>query len=85
MPFTRKEASLNPGDALVLYTDGCIEHMSKQDEEYGQDRLRMALSRHRELPPEEMLRIVEADIQKFGGDAEPEDDISFICIRRKKE
>jgi PAS domain S-box-containing protein len=85
MPFTREETSLQPGDTLVLYTDGCIEHMNREEEEYGQDRLRLALARYKDLPPEEMLRTVEADIAEFGGDAEPEDDISFICIRRKKE
>jgi PAS domain S-box-containing protein len=85
VPFTAENASLAPGDTLVLYTDGCTEHMNPGEEEYGLDRLCSTLAKNRDLPPEDMLRAVEEDIRQFGENADPEDDISLICIRRKQK
>ena len=38
-PFTEGEAELQPGDILVVFTDGISEAWGANDEEFGEDRL----------------------------------------------
>ena len=49
-PYQPKSASLNPGDVLVLYTDGITEAINGDEEEFGDARLRALIAEHADLP-----------------------------------
>jgi serine phosphatase RsbU (regulator of sigma subunit) len=55
---TVNELVLDPGDMLLLYTDGVVEGGRRGTERFGLDRLRDLLSRNllADLPPAETLR-----------------------------
>lgn len=68
----------DPGDTLVLYTDGLIERRG-EDIDAGLERLADSLARHRGLAPEPMADALLADLGVTGGPAA--DDTALVVIR----
>jgi sigma-B regulation protein RsbU (phosphoserine phosphatase) len=76
--FTDAEVVLEPGDALLVYTDGVTEGR-RGDEEYGEDRLRAAVVRGGESAAS-LTDTLLGDVLDFqGGDAR--DDIAIVAVR----
>ena len=74
-------AQLQPGDMLLLYTDGVIEARSPEGEFFGQERLVDLVSRHlgSRLPsPEVMRRVVHALLDHQAGDLD--DDATLLLV-----
>jgi serine phosphatase RsbU (regulator of sigma subunit) len=71
---------IEPGDAVVLYTDGVLE-ARREGELYGFERLDALLARHRELPPEELARKVLDDCRAFA-EGELADDCAVVVVKR---
>jgi hypothetical protein len=72
---------LQPGDMLLLYTDGVTEARSPDGEFFGQDRLVDLVTRHLAsgLPaPEIMRRVVHALLDHQAGDLE--DDATLVVV-----
>lgn len=68
--FTVGEASLQPGDWLVLYTDGVTEARAADGEFFGQARLRDFLEREASTahpPPETARRLIHAVLRHQDG------------------
>jgi serine phosphatase RsbU (regulator of sigma subunit) len=72
-------ATLTPGSAVVLYTDGVVE--SRRDGElYGEERLDDLLAKRRELDAQELAEAIAADCRSFAG-GELSDDCAIVCLR----
>lgn len=74
--------TLQPGDAVLLYTDGVVEARTPLGEEFGLDRLRDFLEREAasEHPMEELLRrLVRAVLDYQGGDLR--DDATLLLLQ----
>jgi sigma-B regulation protein RsbU (phosphoserine phosphatase) len=78
--FRSRHVTLEPGDALFLYTDGVTEAMNARDELYGEERLVPELERLREAPMKELIDGVTASIQAFVQDAPQTDDITMMRL-----
>lgn len=74
------EHRLQPGDTLVLYTDGVTESFNDADEEFGEQGLIEALRRHRDAPPEAMIGAVVEEVRRFSPH-EQHDDITLIVAK----
>ncbi len=83
--YRRRELTLEPGDMLYVYTDGAPEAVNGKKQLYGDERLRYALNRNKEEPPEELLPDVRADIDRFAGEEPQFDDITMLCLRYNGE
>ncbi len=76
-PYEVSEVDLlEPGDLLLLHTDGFAEH---GDERYLPERAAGVLEAVRSRSAEEICRRLEQDLLAF---ADPEDDISFVVIKK---
>jgi sigma-B regulation protein RsbU (phosphoserine phosphatase) len=75
--YEQGDFAIAPGDRLVLYTDGITEGRNAAGDEFGEDRLADAASRHRALPAEEMLAAILRDVEAFNG-GKYEDDATLI-------
>ena len=84
---TWKDAALQlePGDLLVLYTDGVSEAMNAQREQYGVERLVAVLQANPSLPAAGLIDAVKADIAGFTGGAAQRDDLTLLMLRYKPD
>jgi serine phosphatase RsbU (regulator of sigma subunit) len=75
--------SLEPGDALVSYTDGVTEAMQSDYTEWGLGRFKAALRSSGGLHSEAMLHLVLESIDDFVGGAPQSDDLTMWVLRRE--
>jgi sigma-B regulation protein RsbU (phosphoserine phosphatase) len=78
--YEEAHVRLEPGDAIVLYTDGLLE-ARREGELYGEQRLDAALTANAHLPAQELANTLLADCKAFGG--ELGDDCAIVVLKRK--
>ena len=71
-----------PGDVFLFYTDGYTEAFNGQQQLFGDDRLKEALSRHAGESPQRLLEIVERELAAFVGAAPQSDDRTIVIAKR---
>jgi len=80
--YTRGYRRLEPGDALLLYTDGMVEAHGEDDEEFGVGRLTKAFLAMRDRPCDEIARELIKRVDEWAGGGEPEDDRTVVVLKR---
>ena len=70
---------LDPGEALVCYTDGLTDRRSGR-RLFGEEGVVKALYRGKGLPADELARLIEAEALGFVDD-EPVDDMAVLTLR----
>jgi serine phosphatase RsbU (regulator of sigma subunit)/putative methionine-R-sulfoxide reductase with GAF domain len=78
----QKQIPLNPGDCLVLYTDGVTEAFNLQDQMYGEKRLKQILTTGIGKSAPQVLGLLKDDLEEFRGDAPLSDDTTILAICR---
>jgi len=78
--YKEGDLRLQPGDALIVYSDGLTEARNAADEEFGADRLRALLPRLRGLGAEQAVRLVIGEVTSFLGGERPHDDLSLVVL-----
>jgi len=83
--FIDTTMQLDPGDALLLYTDGLTETYDKQRQNmFGLDRLMTALHALPDTTPfEQWEELLKAALSAFSGKTENDDDETIFLLRRK--
>ncbi len=83
--YTGHRLRLEPGDVVLLYTDGWTE-AARDGEEYGVGRaaaaIRQALGPAAELPLAELLAACRDDMDRFLDGAARPDDLTLVAVRR---
>lgn len=80
LPFEEGVETLNPGDKVVLYTDGVTEMKNQNNELYGIERLHTLLEKIKSEPVAEVVNKIHASIDAFGQGMASQDDISIMCF-----
>lgn len=78
-PYEPMECRFDPGDLLVLYTDGLTES-PYHGRRYGLQRLKKAIKLHCELPANEIADLVVKERMRFS-DNRMTDDMSLVVVR----
>jgi sigma-B regulation protein RsbU (phosphoserine phosphatase) len=81
IPYEEETVYFNPGDSLVLFTDGVSEAMNKSAEEYGEPRLEDVLQNTHGKSAQEILDAIHQDVKKHTGDFPQSDDITLLVLR----
>ena len=81
--YSQESLQLEPGDTLLLYTDGVTEAINTEDKEYGEGRLEKQLAQCSNLSCQEIIDKVKDDVKAFAGEAEQSDDITLFALKRK--
>jgi serine phosphatase RsbU (regulator of sigma subunit) len=82
-PYEQRVIPLEPGDTLVLYTDGVSEARNPAGDLYGADRVRAAL----QSAPAEVTALGQAlldDVRRFAGERPQSDDLTIVCFGRQR-
>ncbi len=79
--YERKHTRLMPGDAIMLYTDGIIEAMNPQGEQYEEDRLQTIFVNNAQRSSSDILQAIRDDIDAFVGSAKQHDDQTLIVMK----
>jgi sigma-B regulation protein RsbU (phosphoserine phosphatase) len=80
--YSRGFLSLEPGDALLLYTDGMTEASDPKGREYGVERLKKAFLALRGKPADEIVRALVKKVGEYVGARDPEDDRTVVVVKR---
>jgi CHASE2 domain-containing sensor protein len=81
-PYTAATRSLEPGDTLVLITDGITEAAGADGRLYGRPRLEALLAGLGAVPSAvEVGEAIRRDVAAFTGGAEPSDDMAVLVVR----
>ena len=73
--------TVNPGDVLLLYTDGVIEARNPAGQQFGENRLGELLQQHQALPSEKLWQQIYQAIHRHINGAEQHDDITLLVLK----
>src|SRR5580700_9674827 len=79
--YQQESFPLEPGDLVVLFTDGVSESMNVRDEEWGEDRLIEFAQTCHGLPAFEVMTRTLAAAEAFAGGASQHDDMTLVVLR----
>ena len=73
---------LEPGDVMLLYTDGATEAQSPDGDEFGRDRLTTALQNCRHRPSRQIRTELVEVVRDFTRSIDFADDLTFVVLKR---
>jgi serine phosphatase RsbU (regulator of sigma subunit) len=76
-----QKVPLQPGDRVVLYTDGVVESMNAQREEWGDEALDELTLKYATQSSKEYVRLLVKALEEHQGQAEQHDDITIMTFR----
>jgi serine phosphatase RsbU (regulator of sigma subunit) len=74
--------ALEPGDLIVLFTDGIPEGRNAQKEFYSEERLRNLVWENRQSSAADLCHKVVEDLYRFASEAETGDDVTLVVVKR---
>jgi serine phosphatase RsbU (regulator of sigma subunit)/transcriptional regulator with GAF, ATPase, and Fis domain len=80
-----KETRFDPGDTLVLYTDGITEAINANEEEFGLNRLAEIAATRRRESAAEILAHVDATVTSFVAGQPTFDDMTLVIVQRSNQ
>jgi len=83
LPFEEGEKRIDPGDKLLIYTDGIPEYEDKKGELYGHERFVATLQRLKERPIAEVVDGAIDALMDYGDHYPPRDDVTLLGIEMK--
>jgi sigma-B regulation protein RsbU (phosphoserine phosphatase) len=79
--YTAACLKLEPGDTLVLFSDGVTEAMDPDDEMFGMKRLEDVLADKHDVPLEHLQKCVLESVENFVRGARQADDLTLLLVR----
>ena len=74
---------MQPGDMLVLLSDGIYEYHDAGGEQFGEQRVEEIIRVHHDKRAAEISAILLGCVQAFAGNAMQEDDMTVVLVKRK--
>lgn len=81
--YETRSTELRGGEGVLLFTDGVTEARNRKGEFYEESRLEAYLAEHGSRPVHELIRGLQADVERFEGGAPRNDDITVLALRRR--
>ncbi len=81
--YREGRTQMQPGDVLVIYSDGVTEAVSPTGEEFGPTRLYEVVSRNVEASAAGIRDRIESSLTKFAQGTSAADDITLVIVKRQ--
>jgi hypothetical protein len=78
--YQQGSVRLEPGDVMVLYSDGIIEATNPDEEEFGEDRVLAIMKEHANDTAEAIRNHILLAADAFTGQSVPQDDRTLVVI-----
>ncbi|MHB8217808.1 MAG: PP2C family protein-serine/threonine phosphatase [Candidatus Sulfotelmatobacter sp.] len=79
--YESASVTLAPGDWLIIFTDGLVEAVNANDEEFDEPRLLSALEAGVSTTPKELLERLMASLDLFVGSTPQHDDVTCLLVK----
>ncbi len=79
--YEERPVYIDNGDILLFYTDGVTEAQNKNNEEFGENRLKKLVRQSKESSAREIINRVVDSVQQFKDPSKPLDDLTMILIK----
>jgi Na+/proline symporter len=80
-PYALEVRHFEPGDLLLLYTDGITEAANAEDELFGEERLVELLRHSPQCSPDELIERIFQQVRLFTGSHNFNDDVSLVVMQ----
>ena len=74
---------MEPGDVLVLLSDGIYEYCNPAGEQFGEDRVKAIVAEHRGMSMTALSARLLAEVYAFADGAPQDDDITIVLVKRE--
>ncbi|MGE5846176.1 MAG: PP2C family protein-serine/threonine phosphatase, partial [Ignavibacteria bacterium] len=74
---------INPGEFLILFSDGITEAMNSAEEEFGDKRLTDIVLNNRKESVENIIDIIFREVKLFVGNSPQMDDMTVVIVKRE--
>lgn len=81
MQFVETRVAVEPGDLVIIPSDGVFEAFSKTHEIFGLERLQRAVLQRRQLPVGQLIDEVFAEVRAYQSRRLQTDDWTLVCLR----
>jgi sigma-B regulation protein RsbU (phosphoserine phosphatase) len=79
--YEQEAVDLEPGDTLVIYSDGACDAVNNEGERFGRQRLLEAVRLHAHHGARRAVEEIRADIRRFTGLATQADDLTLVVVK----
>ncbi len=79
--YTQGLVEIQPGDVMVLYSDGLSEATNRSGEEFGESRLEALVLQSPTASPEEIRNSILSTVRTFLGDVAAHDDLTCVVAK----
>lgn len=80
--YEQSTVFIEPGDFVLLYTDGVSEAFDQANQPFGEKRLEDLLLEHKHDSAREMVDNIVESVKKFIGRDQPSDDLTIVALSR---
>ncbi len=79
--YTQAIQPVQPGDLLIVFSDGILEATNIHEAEFGEEGIVTAVEKHWNCPPAEICAAVLEDVRRFLAGELPHDDQTLLIVR----
>ena len=79
--YEQETVQLQPGDLLVIFSDGISEALNAADDEFGDDRILECLRRNPEVSVSQVLECLMRAVKDFASGTDQSDDMTAVVVR----
>jgi len=83
--FELNKLLLEPGDIILLFTDGLLDAKNSSGDSYESERLMDYFKDHVKYTPQRIVKRIHADVRRFVGTASRVDDLTILALKRNVE
>jgi sigma-B regulation protein RsbU (phosphoserine phosphatase) len=81
--YEQQSVQIDPMDFIVFYTDGVTEARNAEGMDFGIERLRQVILKHRNATTEEMANSISKAVYDFTGPDTLKDDVTIMVAKRE--